>query len=338
MPAYLFWGEDRFALLQAIQALREKVVDSSWQAFNDQRFGDEETSDALNESVTPPFGTGGRMVVVEGSRLFQNLANEGKDEPKDNRLLPELERTLTHLPETNHLVFMAQGKANRKLKPTKLLEKHGQVQEFALIPSWKEDELTRRVQALARTRQVRLTPEAVQYLVEALGNDTARLHNEMGKLALFPATAPLGLAEVRCLVVSSAHTSFQLAEELVQGATGAALNTLAQLTRQNEPALKVCAVLTNQFRTWLWVRLLVEKGVDDPVEIAEQAQIGNPKRVYILKKQVQNLTSRQLLACLPILLALEEGLKRGQPSEHQFTQAILEMSVLFTRPSARLRS
>jgi DNA polymerase-3 subunit delta len=335
MPAYLFWGEDRFSLLLAVKQLRKKVVDPQWQTFNDQRYGDEELAQALNESVTPPFGTGGRIVVMTGSRLFQpKEKGEVSEEPTEKKgkkkevdpQIQELERTLLQIPESNHLVFIA-PKVSRRLKSTLLLEQYGTLREFAPIPPWKEDELLRQVQTLSQYYQVSLNTESADYLVEALGNDTARLHNELAKLALYP--PPLALATVKSLVVSSAQTTFQLAEQIAQGATASALATLAQLFHQNEAPLKICAVLVYQFRTWLWVKLLLNQGVQDPAQLAEQAGLGNPRKVYILKKQVQGLQANALLAALPQLLLLEAGLKQGQSADQRFPQAVITLSNLF---------
>ncbi len=349
MPAYLFWGEDRFLLLQAVQQLRQKVVDTQWQAFNDQRFNHEQTMTALNESVTLPFGTGGKLITIDSSRLFQakdkadadgeseeNLTStattKGKrkgDKTDANPLLTELERTLNQIPETNHLLFLTASKPNGTLKQTKLLQKYADIREFALIPSYREEDLIRRVQALAREKNVALTPAAVQYLVEALGNDTGRLHNEIEKLALYPSTKPLDLAEVQPLVISSAHNVFQLTDALAQGDAKQALSLLAQLTQQNEHPLKICAGLVYQFRLWLWVKLLLDQGANE-AQIADETKIA-PKRVFIVKKQVQSLSSPALLKALPLLLRLEEGLKTGQPSDYLFTQIILELSSHFLK-------
>lgn len=332
MPVYAYWGEDRFSLLQQVQQLRKRILDPAWQSFNDHRFSDDQIQDALSESVTPPFGSGGRFIWVEGNRLFQQ--KEEGDEPTDRKkkgndpLVQDLERTLAVIPATNHLMFTSAAKPSLRHPATKLIQKYGQLLEFAAIPPWKEDELVRRVQTNARAQNLNLAPEAVQYLVEALGNDSARLHNELGKLALYPSDRPLTLAQVQQLVVSSAQTSFQLAEAILAGNVAQALGTVNQLLRQNEPPLKICAVLTSQFRVWGWVKLLIEQGRDDPAQIAEAISI-NPKRVYFLKKQLQGLKSHQLLACLPLLVELEEALKQGQSAQERFPVALARLCGVF---------
>jgi DNA polymerase-3 subunit delta len=67
MTIYLYWGEDDFALTQAVRQLRESVLDPSWVSFNyDKIFPDQPDAviQALNQAMTPPFGMGGRLVWV----------------------------------------------------------------------------------------------------------------------------------------------------------------------------------------------------------------------------------------------------------------------------------
>jgi DNA polymerase III subunit delta len=86
------------------------------------------------------------------------------------------------------------------------------------------------------------------------------------------------------------------------------------LMQRNEPALKIVATLVGQFRTWLWVKVLTETATPDE-EIAKEAEIGNPKRLYFLRQDLQKISARQLGQVLPELLMLELALKQGQEPE-----------------------
>jgi DNA polymerase-3 subunit delta len=74
------------------------------------------------------------------------------------------------------------------------------------------------------------------------------------------------------------------------------------------------ATLVGQFRTWLWVKMLSETGAKDE-EIAKEADIGNPKRLYFLRQELQQVSTQQLSQVLPELLKLEFALKQGQEAE-----------------------
>jgi DNA polymerase III subunit delta len=307
MPVYLFWGEDNFCLGKAIQTLRDTVIDPNWESFNYQRLGADGAIEALNQAVTPPFGLGGRLIWIEEAPIF-NKSSESTESQ-----MAEFERTLPRIPENNHLLFTQTTKPDERLKSTKILRKLGEVREFALIAPWQEDQLRDQVLRMAGEQKIKVTPGAAQLLAEAIGNDTRRLDGELTKLALYVGDRPVDEKAVAALTISGAQSSFNLGSALLAGNTAQALNIVDELLRRNEPALRMLAVLVNQFRTWLWVRVMVESGERDRQVIAKAADVGNPNRLFFLQKETQMRTARQLSRVLPALLEAEVQLKTGQP-------------------------
>jgi DNA polymerase III subunit delta len=324
MPVYLYYGEDAYALENAAHALRKKWVDAAWEAFNYQRLGAEAGQEALNIALTPAFGQGDRLIWLENAQILQGCSDE---------LYKELERTLPLLPPENHLLFSIVGKPDKRLKSTKFIEKIAKTQEFTLIASWNEEALLHQVQAKAQAKGLRLSAEASVLLADAVGNDTRCLENELEKLSLYtkdsaindPNEAIVEKEIIEDLVPSTAHNSFQLASSILQAKTGRALDILHELLGRNEPALKVSAVLISQFRTWTWIKVLSEKGGKDPKEIAEIAEIGNPKRVFFLQKEVKRVQTRQLLNTLEVLVDLEVALKSGNTAREALEIAVIRL-------------
>lgn len=304
MPVHLFWGEDGFLLERAVQRLRTEVVDEAWAAFNLQKLGADSLVEALNQAVTPPFGLGGRLIWIAEANIFKECPAEP---------WTEFERTLPRIPETNHLLFTQAAKPDGRLKSTRLVGKTGKVREFPLVAPWMEDQIKEQVTRMALEQGVRLTSGAVQRLVEAVGNDSRRLDSELAKLALFSGEQIVDEQAVSALTPSGAQTSFKLGAALLAGQAAEALTIVDELLLRNEPALRILAVLTNQFRTWLWVRIMVEAGERERTAIAAAAEINNPNRVFFLQKEVERATTQQLSRILPLLLDTEVQLKSGQP-------------------------
>ncbi len=307
MPIYLFWGSDDFAIAQATAALRTQVLNSDWESFNfDKITADqpEALTQALNQAMTPPFGAGGRLVWLVNATVCQRCPEEQ---------LTELERTLPVLPDTTTLLFTTSSKPDSRLKSTKLLQKYAEVRDFSLIDPWKTDLIAQKVQQTAQTAGVKLTPDAITVLVEAIGSDTRRLHTELEKLRLYAGATQRSLTaeDVANLVMATTQSSFKLGTAIRTGQTGEALELVAELLRQNEPALRIVSSLVGQFRTWLWIKVMLEAGERDETAIAQAAEIGNPKRLYFLKPEVRSLSLNSLLQTLPLLLELEASLKRG---------------------------
>jgi DNA polymerase III subunit delta len=307
MSIILYWGDDEFAIAKAVTAIQKSVIDPAWTSFNyDKITPDREDAqiEAFDRAMTPPFGTGKRLVWLADTTLVQQSSD---------RLVAELERTLPQIPATTILLLTSKNKPDGRLKSTKTIQKYANVQEFSLIPPWKTEELIQRVQIVAQELGLKLTPDAIQLLAESIGNNTRQLYLELDKLQLLAGggAARIDRSMVASLVVANTQNSLQLAAAIRQGDVGAALQLITELIDHNEPALKIVATLVGQFRTWLWVKMLLEAGEKDDRVIATAAGLGNPKRLFFIKQELQATTADRLAASLPKLLDLEFNLKRG---------------------------
>jgi DNA polymerase-3 subunit delta len=332
MPIYLYWGEDDFALERAVTSLREATLDPAWGSFNHDKIdgdGSEAAIAALNQAMTPPFGSGQRFVHLPESRITQQCSAE---------LLTELERTITKIPDSSVLLFVSSKKPDGRLKSTKLLKKYAEVREFSPIPPWNTDELAQRVKTIARELKVKLSPAAIELLAESVGNNTRQLFGELEKLRLFAGDSDTAIeaAAVEALVAATSQNSLQLAKAIRDGQTSTALTLVSELIARNEAALRIVATLNGQFRTWLWIKLAIESGERSDKAIAEAAELGNPKRVYFLKKEVAHLSLTSLQAAMSVLLDLEYGLKRGGDDLTTLQTKTIELCQLFsTAPASR---
>ena len=307
MGIYFFWGEDDFAIAQAVQTLQAKVLDPNWIQFNFHKIpGDQPDGmiDALNQAMTPVFGMGGRLVWVIDSTVCQQCSET---------ILSQLQRVLPAIPDTASLLFTSSKKPDKRLKSTKLLEKYGEFREYSPIPPWKTDELNQKVRNVAQEVGVKLTPKAIELIAESVGNNTRQLWNELEKLRLYAnqTNSPLNFDIVTTLVHGNTQNSLHLAQAIREGNQDQVLSLISELISHNEPPLKIVATLVGQFRTWTIVKLNLEAGETDNKIIANAAEISNPNRLYFLRKELHSFSGKQLLATLPILLDLEASLKRG---------------------------
>ncbi|MDJ0619157.1 MAG: DNA polymerase III subunit delta [Calothrix sp. MO_192.B10] len=322
MPIYVYWGEDEFAMEQAVIALRDRIIDPSWTSFNYHTFppdGADAIIQGLNQAMTPPFGMGGRLVWLVNTTLCHQCPEN---------VLSELQRTLGAIPENSCLLLTNRNKPDERLKSTKLLKKFAtKFQDFSLIPPWKTDLLAKAVQQAAQTVGVKLTAKSVNFLTECVGNDTRLLYNELEKLRLYAGgkNQPQDVDVLARLVRNTTHNSLKLATAIRTGDTPKSLALLADLLDASEPALKIVATLIGQFRTWLWVKIMMESGERDRQAIAKAAEVANPKRIYFLQQEVQSLSVPQLASTLPLLLQLEVSLKQGANEASVFKTKVVEL-------------
>jgi DNA polymerase III subunit delta len=339
MPIHLLWGDDEAARNRAVEALVQAQLDPAWASLNLSRLDGHDASQAaqaLEEARTPPFGSGGRVVVLQRSPFCSQC-------PAD--LAEGFEASLAQVADGCHLLLVSAGKPDARLRTTKALQKLVKAglaseQSFALPAIWDGAGQVELVARTARELDLQLEPAAAEALAEAIGSDSARLASELEKLSLYAAAAPVGqqrngspqgrggpitLAAVQALVGGQSTSSLAVGECLLASRPADAIALVDALLEANEPALRIVASLTSQIRGWLWVALLDQKGESDVAVIAKAAGIGNPKRIYVLRKQIRGKRPALFLRLLGQLLEVETALKRGQEPGDAFRDGFLLM-------------
>ena len=325
MAIYLYWGEDSFAIAQAVKTLQAQTLDPAWESFNvDKILPDQPDAviQGLNQAMTPPFGAGDRFVWLVETTLAQRCSES---------LLAELERSLPAILKTTTLLLTSSSKPDGRLKSTKLLQKYASIQEFSPIPPWKTDLLIKQVQQVARELEVKLTADSAEFLAEAIGNNTRQLYSDLEKIRLLggESNKPLTVDAIAPLITASTQNSLQLVTAILEGKTDRALELVTELLRQNEPALKILATLIGQFRQRLWIKVMLESGERDDRAISQAAELNNPKKLYFLQKELAKISVAQLQQTLPLLLELEFSLKRGAEETSTLQTKAIELCQLF---------
>jgi DNA polymerase-3 subunit delta len=322
MPIHLLWGDDEAARTRAVDTLISQHTDPAWQSINLTRLDGNDASQAaqaLEEARTPPFGGGGRVVVLQRSPFCNQC-------PAD--LGEQLEASLPLIADHCHLVLVSSGKPDARLRTTKALQKlvkSGQANEqsFQLPAVWDGAGQVDLVQRTARDLGLTLERAAADALSDAIGSDSARLASELEKLALYVGEQPITAAAVAALVGSHATNALQVGDALLTGKPAEAVALVDALLEANEPALRIVATLCGQIRGWLWVSLLDQQGESDMNAIAKAAGIGNPKRIYVMRKQIRGRKPARFLALLRQLLEVEAALKRGSDPSDAFRDGFL---------------
>ncbi|MFN9646351.1 MAG: DNA polymerase III subunit delta, partial [Cyanobacteriota bacterium] len=304
MPIHLYWGDDEAARTRAVEHLVEQVLDPTWASMNLSRLDGQDAEQArraLEEARTPPLGAGHRVVVLQRSPFC------GTCPPA---LAEALEACLPAIAADAHLVLVSSGKPDARLRTTKALRAVAEERSFPLPASWDGAGQLDLVRGTARELGLTLEDRAAEALAQAIGSDSARLASELEKLRVYGGER-ITAAAVSALVGGRSSTALAVGEALLAGKPAEAIALVDGLLEAGEPALRIVASLSSQSRGWLWVALLEARGEQDVTTIAKAAGIGNPKRVYVLRKQIRGRSEEHLLALLRQLLEAEASLKRG---------------------------
>ncbi len=325
MPIHLLWGDDSAALERAINTVIAEVVDPAWSSINLSRLDGAESGQALQameEARTPPFGSGSRLVLLQRSPFCNACPSE---------LADRFEAAVPLIPDSCHLLLVNPAKPDGRLRTTKALLKlmkagMASEQSFQLPAVWDGAGQRQLVERTAADLKLRLESDAVDALIEAIGNDSARLSMELQKLALHAESsgvASISAAAIAQLIDGQASNALQVGDALLEGNVGEAISRLDGLIEAGEPALRIVATLTGQIRGWLWVSLLEQQGERDVGVIAKAAGIGNPKRIYVMRKQLKGRPPSRCLKLLGRLLDVEAALKRGAQPGAAFRDGLL---------------
>ncbi|MBM5823487.1 MAG: DNA polymerase III subunit delta [Cyanobacteria bacterium K_Offshore_surface_m2_011] len=323
MPIHLYWGDDEAARQRALAERTEALVDPAWASINLSRLDGADAvqaARALEEARTPPFGAGSRVVVLQRSPFCQACPAE---------LAAQLEASVALVPDDCHLFLVSDGKPDARLRTTKRLRTLAEEQSFTLPPIWDGAGQIERVESAARARGLTLAPAAAEALAEAIGSDGMRLASELEKLALHAggggsgSGGPITAEAVAALIGGQVTSSLAVGDALLAQRPAEAIALVEALLEVGEPALRIVAALASQIRGWLWVCLLERSGEQDVAVIAKAAGIGNPKRIYVMRKQIRGRTPDQLLALLRRLLDVEAALKRGADPGAAFRDGFL---------------
>ncbi len=301
--AILLWvGENDYGIAQQLQALKRKLH-PDWVAFNYHTFSPVALTDALAAARTPPVMDKHKVIVVKNCN-FSQVIQFGERQWQEFQ-------SLAQVPDSTTFVFTA-ASIDRRLKIVKHLLKFATIKEFPLISPWRTDLIAGVIAAQAKAMQLSLDRECVNYLAEAIGNDQTRAASELKKLQVYSQSKRLVMAEVQALVPCRTQTSLQLAEAIRKGDADQTLNLLDALLTQAELPIVILSTLTTQVRTWLWVKsALSDSTRRKDGEIAQLCGIGNPNRLYYLRKEVAAPSLKALGQAITQLFELEVALKQG---------------------------
>ncbi len=336
MPIHLISGNDLGSSDNAIEKLIKGIIDPAWSSLNLSRLDGQDISQAnqaLEEMQSPPFGAGGRVILVKRSPFCNGCSAE---------LTSKFEAAIKHIPEDTHLILNNLNKPDKRLKTTKLIQKlihNSQATEstFILPAIWDTDGKRLLVKRTAEKLNLRIEEEAITALIEAIGNDSSRLISELGKLALLEESKinsrpkdkgilKISKASVNELIEGMSTNSLEIGTYLLNGNFVEAILRTDALLNEGEPALRIVATLSGQARGWLWVKLLQEVNNQDVAYIAKQAGISNPKRVYVIRKQIEGKSTDFLIELLRRILKIETLLKKGKIPKEAFRDALFEQS------------
>jgi len=341
MPIHLIWGDDYEASNREIEEIINKVIDPSWKSFNYSQIDGNDPKQnlrALEEVQSAPLGNGGRVVLVRRSPFCNGCSIE---------LANKLEQAIKLIPDNTHLILNNSNKPDKRLKITKLIDKNIQSnslskeKSFTLPLPWDINGQRNLVKNILFKLNLKMNHETIDLVVESIGNDSSLINTELQKLSLLSEAVdknsnpnkPREISKelVTKLIQNNSTNALEIANLLLKGERIIALKKIQSLLNNGEPPLRLIATLTGQSRGWVWVHLLDSHGNKDVKEIAKLAGIANPKRIFVIRNQIQSKSLEELLEMMKNLLKIETSIKSGINPIDAFKDNLLTESKILAK-------
>ena len=312
---YVILGEEE-ALIQRAQSEFKQLIQPLDREMNYAQFdlSIQSLEDVINDATSMPFFGERRVVVVQNPDF---LTAKGK--VSDQTQVQFLELLEKPVSENIVAVFINDLKIDKRKKITKMLLKYA---ESVDLPALNERQAQQAVSKELEARAYRIDPDALQELTLRTNAHYTAMQNELPKLvAQATHTKHIQLQAVSALVPKTLTANvFDLVDAVMTRQTKKALTIYRDLLQNGEPALRVNAVLTGQFRLLLQIAGL--KGTEQ--DMSKQLGI-HPYRVKLARQMLKKYALRSLRASYLGMIAIEIKLKStNQEPELLFERFILK--------------
>ena len=302
MAVYLFYGEDRFARLEAVAALRREhdsdgALSNNSTSFDGARVSLGELGAAVSAA---PFLGEVRWVRVDGlcGRFGFQPGGRRARQLGDWDGLAEL---MQQLPPTTVLVFVEE-ELRRGNPMLQLIQPMATVEEFARL---KPKEATEWLRGEVRRRGLHMTRNAAQTLVDRAGGDRGALTQAVDKLALYAGDANVDETIVEAMVPAMrSATIFNLVDAVAERRLADAMRALDGVRADGEPETRIIQMLARTYRQIVVAREVLDRG-GSKAELQTALKINMEWLVRRVQRQAQAYTQASADAALARILEAE---------------------------------
>jgi DNA polymerase III subunit delta len=243
------------------------------------------------------------MSLTESRRY---LLADGVERWRD-RQLDAVAAALGNLPPDLSVVLIARAKAPPKLTGAVKAAK-GEIHEFEAP---KARDMPGVLVADAKRLGFRLDPAAARMLVERMGANPQRLHNELERLALWAgAGGEVGAADLDAMIADTSESAvWGLSDALLEGDAAGALRISERLIAQGENVTGLIYGLASRLRKACAAAAMLEEG--QPPKQVESSLGMHPYAAKQLVGRLQHTDANQLREATIALADLEVWCRGG---------------------------
>lgn len=304
MAVYFLYGEEDFNIEAEIaklkQGLDKNFLEMSFKTYDNPKF-----PDLISIMRSQPMMFGKMLIVINCLDYFSKTF--------DDKQIKEIESAIEGNNENLDIVFVAAlprdggKKLDSRKKFFKLLAKQN-AKECAAIPTYKTAELEDWVRKQAKSKSLKINPDAITALIYQVGNNLRQLDGELEKLKLMCYPDKVATKEMVKEICISNEDLFAFSDFLMQGEKDKALYEYRKLLEKKYP-LEILATLQTMLHRWILLKAKSsEMGTFELARMTGQHE-------YVVKLTLQKLKKanlKDLVALKKRLTDAEFRIKSGQ--------------------------
>lgn len=275
MPIQLITGDDVHAVEEYVTQIKNQLP-AEWSALNTHEYDTDQVTEAIADASSPGFGCN-RLLILRGKI---------SDKPQWVKLVEQAlpDNTLLVVPDGSTPSWFPKCEKKSFRKP----------------PEWRKKEVELLIREEALKRKLPLPQSIIEYLQEAIGNNTSRVAAELDAIALVRGTGKLTVSDVKDICPNTRSSVFDLAAAIRDRQYSELLIAVNNLETLGEPPVKVVSILKTLWRQWITVK------------VGGDCSDINPKRLPYIQKELSSISADNLNAQYSMLGTIHSDIVTGQ--------------------------
>ena len=303
---YLLYGTEEYLKRLYKNKLKEAVIqDLDTMNISEYTGKGIDEKEVLEFANTMPFFSDYHLLILENTGWFKTST--------------DFADYVSELPETAVLVFV-ETDIDKRSRMYKAVKEHGYICE---MNGMSEQELKMWVASLLKREERKITEATVEFLLEQVGTDMAKLQNELEKLVCYTVGRDVITMEDIKEVCSGQITGkiFVMVDALAQGYKKQALELYYDLITLQEKPMSILYMIQRHFHYLMIVKEMKKNHVDKS-DIASTIGVP-PFAVQKYMAQADRFQTEDLKKLLDYSLTLEANVKSGRLKEQLSVELLI---------------